>query len=133
MPVNPGPPPPPGDYEAAHKIAIDADTVRHAGNRDLAEAKYLQAIEAGKKLLGTSRAKDACLMLARCEHGLGAIWLVRKDWETALAHYKNSCHYYRTGGFIQRIDLSGSGARVRQMEEKIRAEGRPIPDWKPPA
>ena len=132
-PVNPGPPPPPGDYEAAQKVAMDADTVRHAGNRDLAEAKYGQAIEAGKKLLGTSRAKDACLMLARCEHGLGAIWLVRKDWETALTHYKNSCHYYRAGGYVQRVELSGSGERVRQMEEKIRASGRPIPEWKPPS
>ncbi len=118
-----------GSLSAAVALNVAGTNARHEGRRDESVQKYNEAIAMLKPLLSGSERKEACLELARAEHGLGSVYLVRKDWATAYTHYKNSCHYYEIGDMPIRLKMSGSIERVQQMTQAL---GGRVPNWKTP-
>ncbi len=122
-----------GDLQAAAAamVGLGMDQ-RKIDKRDESEGTYKTAID----LLQFMRASDdpakqktADRLLGMAEHGLAANDLVRGDAATALEHYRKSAEYYKEGGFDALVELSGDAPRIKQMEEKLKAAGKPIPKF----
>jgi len=120
------------DYARAKRGVARAKELRREKRRSEALQLYLDVLPILRSFARTNRKRDACLALARAEHGLGAIYLVKKNYATAYVHYRNSVFYFEYGGYPQRVHLSGSDKRVKQMEKKIKEKRQPLPSWESP-
>ncbi len=108
------------DYGAAKKKVAKCKVLLKKKKRSEALRLYLEVLPVLRSFARTNRKRDACLELARAEHGLGGISLAQKNYGTAYIHYKNSVFYFEYGGWKQRARLSGSTGRVKEMKQKRR-------------